>query len=145
VRALVSSPLRRARETAQKSWHRGPCLPVEEDARLRERMNWGGSERIEEFLADWAASVKDRDFVPASGDSSCAAAKRMGACVADLAQEPGLLALVTHGSATVDLLRTLIGDHAVPSELMHQGVPACAITMLDDLSVIEIASVSHLE
>jgi broad specificity phosphatase PhoE len=69
----------------------------------------------------------------------------MRACLADLAQEPGPLALVTHGGATVDLLRTLIGDQAVPSELMHQGVPACAITMLDDLSVVEIASVSHLE
>jgi hypothetical protein len=60
-------------------------------------------------------------------------------------QEPGPLALVTHCGATVDLLRTLIGDHAVSGDLMHQGVPACAITMLDGLSVVEIASVSHLE
>jgi broad specificity phosphatase PhoE len=63
VRALVSSPLRRSRETAQIIASR-TGLPVEEDARLRERMNWDGSQRIEEFLADWAASVKDRDSSP---------------------------------------------------------------------------------
>ncbi|MET8081322.1 hypothetical protein [Streptomyces sp. NPDC005303] len=45
----------------------------------------------------------------------------------------------------MDLLRTLIGDDAVPVELMQRGVPSCAITTLDDLSVVEIASVAHLE
>ncbi|MEV6835004.1 histidine phosphatase family protein [Streptomyces sp. NPDC051133] len=144
VRALFTSPLRRARETAQMIASR-TGLQVEEDARLRERMNWDESQRIEEFQADWAASVRDRDFVPSSGGSSRATAERMRACLADLAQETGPIAVVTHGGATVDLLRTLIGDQAVPIELMEQGVPSCAITTLDHLSVMEIASVSHLE
>ncbi len=100
---------------------------------------------MEGFLADWAATVKDRDFVPACGDSSRGAAERLRACLVDLTGIPGPAALVTHGGVTVDLLRTLIGDHAVPVELMQHGVPSCAITTLDHLSVVDIASVAHLE
>ncbi|WP_189958581.1 hypothetical protein [Streptomyces alanosinicus] len=45
----------------------------------------------------------------------------------------------------MDLLRSLIGDDAVPVELMQHGAPSCAITTLEDLSVVDIASVAHLE
>lgn len=144
VQAVFSSPLRRARETAWPIASKAG-LRVREDARLRERMNWDGSQPIEDFLADWAASVKDRDFVPAAGDSSRDAAERFRTCLVDLSSEPGPVALVTHGGVTVDLLRTLIGDDAVPVELMQHGVSSCAITTLDDLSVVDIASVAHLE
>ncbi|WP_405467681.1 histidine phosphatase family protein [Streptomyces canus] len=144
VHAVFSSPLRRARETAWPIASRAG-LRVREDARLRERMNWDGSQPMEDFLADWAASVKDRDFVPACGDSSRDAAERFRTCLVDLTKEAGPVALVTHGGVTVDLLRTLIGDDAVPVELMQYGVPSCAITTLDDLSVVDIASVAHLE
>ncbi|MGA5208096.1 histidine phosphatase family protein [Streptomyces variegatus] len=144
VHVVFSSPLRRARETAWSIASR-TGLRVREDARLRERMNWDGSQPMEDFLADWAASVKDRDFVPASGDSSRDAAERFRACLVDLTKEPGPVALVTHGGVTVDLLRNLFGDDAVPVELMQHGVPSCAITTLDDLSVVDIASVAHLE
>jgi len=143
VRALFSSPLRRARETAQPIASR-TGLPIREDARLRERMNREGAQRLDQFLAEWATAVRDRDFVPSSGDSSRGAGERMRACLAELAGEPGPVAVVTHGGATVDLLRTLLGDRAVPAELMEQGVPSCAITTLDQLSVVEIASVAHL-
>ncbi|MFI1093759.1 histidine phosphatase family protein [Streptomyces sp. NPDC020917] len=149
VRALFSSPLRRARETAQPIAFRTGLL-VREDVRLRERMNWDGDQSIEEFLAQWATAVRDRDFVTSSGESSRDIGERMRACLAELAGlagsagQPGPVAVVTHGGATVDLLRTLIGDRAVPAELMDQGVPSCAITTLDQLSVVEIASVSYL-
>jgi broad specificity phosphatase PhoE len=125
VHAVFSSPLRRARETAWPIASRAG-LRVREDARLRERMNWDGSQPIKVFKADWAASVKDRDFVPACGDSSRDAAERFRTCLVDLTKEPGSVALVTHGGITVDLLRTLIGDDAVPVELMQHGVPSCA-------------------
>ncbi|MGW1973892.1 histidine phosphatase family protein, partial [Streptomyces tubercidicus] len=69
VRAVFTSPLRRARETAAPIASRSG-LPVQEDVRLRERMNWDSSRSAEDFLRDWAASVEDRDFLPASGDSS---------------------------------------------------------------------------
>ncbi|GAA1748306.1 histidine phosphatase family protein [Luedemannella helvata] len=144
VHAIVCSPLRRARETAW-SIASETGLRVREDARLRERMNWDGSQRMEDFLADWAATVKDRNFVPACGDSSHDAAERFRACLVELTKEPGPVALITHGGVTVDLLRTLIGDGAVPVELIQHGVPSCAITTLDGLSIVDIASVAHLE
>ncbi|WP_328460880.1 histidine phosphatase family protein [Streptomyces sp. NBC_00448] len=172
LRAIVSSPLRRARETAS-FLAAATGLEVREDARLRERMNWDGVQPLEAFLADWAASVRDRDHVPDRGDSFRATAARMRACLLEPAEaaelsaraepfesadaEPGPIAVVTHGGATVDLLRTLFGDHAVPAALMDAGVPSCAITTLDVVpavsgiraapafSVVQIASVAHLE
>ncbi|MFF3561181.1 histidine phosphatase family protein [Streptomyces sp. NPDC002574] len=143
VRAVFSSPLRRARETAAFIAHR-TGLPVQEDVRLRERINRDASRSAEDFLRDWAATVEDRDFLPASGDSSRAAAERLRACLADLAGTPGPVALVTHGGVTVDLLRTLLGDAAVPAALMRDGVPPCAITTLDGLSVVTVAATAHL-
>ena len=144
VNTVFSSPLRRARETAGFVAFR-TGLRVQEDVRLRERMNWDGSQPLEGFLADWATTVKDRDYVPACGDSSRDAGERLRACLNDLAGAPGPVALVTHGGVTVDLLRTLIGDRAVPVELMLDGVPSCAITTLHHLTVVDIASVAHLE
>jgi len=45
---------------------------------------------------------------------------------------------------TVDLLRTLLGDRALPRGLLSEGVPACAVTTVHDLDVVKIASVAHL-
>ncbi|NUK32295.1 histidine phosphatase family protein [Streptomyces lunaelactis] len=144
IGAVFSSPLRRARETA--AFIADSCrLPVQEDARLRERMNWGDDEPIANFLADWAATVRDRDFVPRSGDSSRRAGARLLACLTDLAGDPGPVAVVTHGGVTVDLLRTLVGDEVLPDSLLHDGVPSCAITTLDGTAVVDIASQAHLQ
>ncbi|MDX3073948.1 histidine phosphatase family protein [Streptomyces sp. NPDC088354] len=143
VRALLSSPLRRARETAAAIADR-TGLPVQEDSRLRERINWDSSRSAEDFLSDWAATVEDRDFLPACGDSSRAAAERLRACLVVLAGTPGPVALVAHGGVTVDLLRTVIGDAAVPAALMRDGLPSCAITALDGLSVVAVAATAHL-
>lgn len=107
-------------------------------------MNWADDQPIEEFLADWAATVRDRDFVPRSGDSSRNAGARFLSCLTDLAAERGPVAVVTHGGVTVDLLRTLVGDDALPASLLHDGVPSCAITTLANERVISIASKEHL-
>ncbi|MCX4666552.1 histidine phosphatase family protein [Streptomyces sp. NBC_01381] len=144
IGSVFSSPLQRARETAQFITA-ASGLQLQEDDRLRERMNWADGEPIEEFLADWAATVRDRDFVPRSGDSSRNAGARFLSCLADLGAEQGPVAVVTHGGVTVDLLRTLIGDEAVPDRLMHEGVPSCAITTLDGMAVASIASQAHLQ
>jgi broad specificity phosphatase PhoE len=53
--------MRRARETAGFIAS-AIGVPVREDGRLQERMNWDGAQPFEEFLADWAASVRDRSF-----------------------------------------------------------------------------------
>ena len=45
---------------------------------------------------------------------------------------------------TADLLRNLPGDDALPPHVLDAGIPPCAVTAVDDLNVVMIASVSHL-
>jgi broad specificity phosphatase PhoE len=143
VRSLWTSPLRRARETAA-------CiasitgLDVRPDARLRERLNWDGHMSIDAFLALWAASAQDRDLVPDDGESSRQAAARLRAFLAGLPSELGPVAAVTHGGVTTDVLRDLLGDNALPPDVLNTGVPPCAVTIVDGESVLMIASTSHL-
>jgi broad specificity phosphatase PhoE len=144
VSAVFSSPMRRAVETAGLIAS-AAGVPVQEDMRLRERMNWDGAQSFEEFLADWAASVRDRSFVPRTGDSSLQAGERFLGFVRDLAGGPRTIAVCAHGGVTVDLLRTLAGDQALPGRLLDEGIPPCAITTLDDEVIMDIASVSHLD
>jgi broad specificity phosphatase PhoE len=143
VRALYTSPMRRARETAG-------CiasvtgLAVQPDARLAERLNWDGSQPYDAFLALWARTTRDRDYVPASGESSRQAGTRLQAFLAGLRGTPGPAAAVTHGGITTDLLRSLLGDDAVPPQILDAGIPPCAITAIDDLNIVTVASISHL-
>ncbi|WP_406260287.1 histidine phosphatase family protein [Streptomyces chartreusis] len=144
LRAVVSSPLRRARETAEAVVAE-TGLELQADPRLRERANWEEGQSFEEFMADWAKSVRDRDYVPRNGVSSREAGAQFRAFLLDYASKPGPIAVTTHGGVTVDLLRTLLGDEAVTSELLDEGVPSCAVTTLENLEVIDIASTKHLE
>jgi len=143
LRAVYSSPLCRAWQTAAPI-ATAARLDVHRDERLTERMNWQGVEPIEDFLADWARGVRDRDFVPRTGDSSRQAAGRLHAFVQEQVDAPGAVAAVTHGGVTADLLRTLVGDDEVPADVVHQGVPSCAITILDGLRVVAMARTDHL-
>ena len=142
LRALYSSPLRRARETAEPI-ARATGLPVQLDGRLRERVNWDGTQAFDAFLADWDRCTRDRDLALGNGESSRSAAERLRAFLATLSGESGQVAAVSHGGVTTDLLRTLLGDDALPPHLIDQGIPPCAITTLDDLHVIAIASTEH--
>ncbi|MFI6323401.1 histidine phosphatase family protein [Nonomuraea sp. NPDC050556] len=142
-KAVFSSPMRRARETADIIAS-VIGVKVNEDARLRERMNWTGEQPLEQFQADWTTSVHHRDFVPQSGDSSHQAAQRFQTFLNDHTLDPGPIVICTHGGITVDLLRTLMGDASVPIDLVENGVPSCAITTLDGHRVEDIASLQHL-
>jgi broad specificity phosphatase PhoE len=143
VRALRTSPMRRARETAD-------CiaavtgLAVQPDARLRERLNWDGGMPFDAFLAVWARTAHDRGLVPEGGQSSRQAAARLLAFLAGMRGLPGPVAAVTHGGITIELLRDLLGDDALRPDVLDTGVPPCAITAIDDLYPVMIASVSHL-
>ncbi len=140
--AVYSSPLLRARETAEPIAS-AAGLAVRVDDLLRERVNWE-SGPFGRFQADWDRSTRDRDFVLGNGESSRSAGERLLSFVAGLPRGAGPAAAVTHGGVTVDLLRTLAGDAALPPWLLDQGIAACAITTLEDLEVIEIASTGHL-
>jgi len=143
VHAVYTSPLRRARETAD-------CiasvtgLAVQPDARLRERLTWDGSTPYEAFLALWARTTNDRDFVPPSWGSSRQAGAQLQAFLAGLPGTPGPVAVVTHGGITTDLLRNVLEADALPPQLLAAGIPPCAITTIDDLTVAMIASTAHL-
>ena len=52
--------------------------------------------------------------------------------------------MITHGRITTDLLRNLLDDDALPPQLLAAGIPPCAITTIDDLTVVMIASTEHL-
>jgi broad specificity phosphatase PhoE len=143
VSALYSSPMRRARETAE-GIASVTGLTARLDTRLRERLNWDGSLPFETFLDLWAKTMRDRDWIPADGESSWQAGMRLQEFLSGLADTPGPVAAVTHGGVTVDLLRNLLGDDAVPSAVLATGIPPCAVTAVDDLTVVMIASVSHL-
>ncbi len=73
LQALHSSPLRRASQTAD-CIAAATGLTVQFDASLGERANWDGSVPFDDFLADWARSTRDSDFVPPGGESSRQAA-----------------------------------------------------------------------
>jgi broad specificity phosphatase PhoE len=85
-------------------------------------------------------TMRDRDWTPADGESSRQAGTRLQAFLADLADTPGPVAAVTHGGITVDLLRNLLGDDAVPAPVLAAGIPPCAVTAVDDTTVVMIAS-----
>jgi broad specificity phosphatase PhoE len=142
-RALYASPLRRARETAE---HIAEMIgrPVQVDVRLRERLNWGGDISRAQFVADWAHTTRDRDFVPSTGASSRQAGDRLQAFITGLLDKPGPVAVVTHGGVTVDLIRNLIPEDELPPGLLEAGIPPCAITTLSCLHVASIAASGHL-
>ena len=152
--ALYTSPLARARETAVVL---GRVCGVEllVDGRLRERMHWQAGPRAqtrEAFLEDWQRSTADRSWRPPSGESSFAVGARVLEAISDfvaMARGPNLL-VVSHGGATVDLLRSLFGDetvrHLAPA-VIDCGVPSCALTRLSfdgAWRAEEIAATSHL-
>jgi broad specificity phosphatase PhoE len=155
---VVASPRRRARETAEVL-AAALGLRVELDPRLRERADWGAGppgQSADEFRREWARATRDRDFVPAGGESSRAAGARLLAALDDLAaaHPGGRVVVVTHGGVTVDLLRSLFGEASVGGPagcLLQRGVPPCAITRLRrsgattaTYTPLQVASVGHL-
>jgi broad specificity phosphatase PhoE len=143
VCALYASPMRRARETAGYLAS-ATGLSVHCDARLRERLNWDGCQPFEAFLAVWAETARDRDLLPAGGESSRQAAARLQGFLAGLPGRSGPVAAVTHGGVTTELLRTLLGDEALPPWVLDSDIPPCAVTTVSDLKVIAIGDTAHL-
>ncbi len=143
LRALYSSPQRRALETASLI-ATATGQPVQPDARLRERMNWDGTCSAEDFRADWARATRDRDFVPRGGESSRQAGDRLLAFIAALPAGLTHVGAVTHGGVTSDLLRNLCSDAQLPAALLEDGIPPCAVTTIEGLTIMSVAVTDHL-
>lgn len=153
ITRIVSSPLRRTRETAA---HLAVslALPVVVDPRARERMNWGDGPAMQTrdaFLAEWRRATAERNWRPASGDASRVAGERFVSLLDDLAaaHAGGHIVIVAHGGVTVDALRTLFGDDTIRTRdaTVFDGVPPCAISRIrcaDGYMLEMLASVAHL-
>jgi 2,3-bisphosphoglycerate-dependent phosphoglycerate mutase len=95
---FMSSPLRRARETA-RPLAAALGLPVHFDSRLGERMNWLEDDYPEfgDFLVEWTWVSADRAYVPRAGESSQAKGRRMLDAMADYRRAAVDTLVVSHG------------------------------------------------
>ncbi|KIL42311.1 phosphoglycerate kinase [Gordoniibacillus kamchatkensis] len=157
IRAIYTSPLRRARETAERiALECGLTLAVER--RLRERANWGDlpGQSFDEFVAMWDRCTRERDYVPPVGDSARQAGKRLCSLMKQLsAAHPGSEAvLVTHGGLITDFLLNEIPEERLEAWHPHfaaaqsELVPECSITKLlyvgEQFQLDRFASTCHL-
>jgi broad specificity phosphatase PhoE len=105
--AVYASPLRRARETAV-SIAAAHALSVVEDARLRERANWGDlpGQSFMDFVAMWERCTRDPTYAPPVGDSARQAGARMDAFLRETTgmRLAASVAVVTHGGVLADFL-----------------------------------------
>lgn len=97
---------------------------------------------VPDFLHDWEHATEDRDFVPASGDSSYEAAARLRSAIVDHANSAQFVVISTHGGVTVDLLRTVVGEGVVQARLLREGMPNGHLTTLlvagDEIEIVRI-------
>ncbi len=102
---MYASPLLRAVQTAEIVAAVLRLAPVEEPL-LRERANWGdlpGQSRPE-FEEMWERCNRERAFVPAAGDSSVDAGRRIERFAQAAASGDAHVVAVTHGGVLADFL-----------------------------------------
>jgi broad specificity phosphatase PhoE len=156
VAAVYTSPLRRARETASAlaAVHHLRCA---EDARLRERANWGDlpGQSFVEFAAMWERCTHEPDHVPVVGDSAHHAAARMHAFLGERAAlHPNAnVVVVTHGGILTDFLVRYRLDELQRRdsnvlEVQSDLIGECSITIVTcdgaSYALVSLADVRHL-
>jgi broad specificity phosphatase PhoE len=158
ISGIVTSPLRRAKETA-KFIATETNSAMEEDGRLRERANWGDlpGQSFKEFVEMWERCTRDRTYVPPIGDSAEQAGERLSSLLSELAEKYppcSNIVVVTHGGLITDFMVKAFSEEelnvwhpefvAVQSEL----VPECSITKLiytgENFIIDLFASIEHL-
>lgn len=158
VTKILTSPLRRAQETA-KTIARLTHAHVSEDPRLRERANWGDcpDQSFEEFIAMWDRCTSDPDYIPPVGDSAKQAGERLASLLTEWAnegQENHNIIVVAHGGLITDYLvqtfteRELNVWHSDFIAMQNQLIPECSITTLiydqGNYTIKAFASTEHL-
>lgn len=154
---MISSPLNRAKQTAQivaEAIH----ITVSEDSRLRERANWGDSpgQTFEEFVEMWNRCTKERDYMPPVGDSARRAGERLASCLLELShQHPyETIVIVTHGGLITDFMVNEFAEEELnrkqPNFIIAQSnlVPECSVTHIrcwdGRFTLIDFANSAHL-
>jgi broad specificity phosphatase PhoE len=136
---LYSSPLRRARETAEQialeaSKHPSDILI---DQRLSERTSWDAraADTTEEFFVAWRASFQNRDARPAPGETSREAGDRFVAFVQEMRERYAQQRIVAvgHGGVTLDMALTLWGEANIRRRsptIFNEGPMPCSVTRI---------------
>jgi broad specificity phosphatase PhoE len=142
IDVLYSSPLRRARETAEQIALEAGMSPSDVliDHRLVERTSWDGdaADTTETFFDAWRASFRERDVPPTPGETSREAGERFVAFVNELRDryDTGRIVAVGHGGVTLDMALTLWGEAAVrrrSPKIIDEGPMPCAVTRIQTL------------
>lgn len=159
VTAIVSSPLRRARETAEYI-RLLTNTEIIVDERLRERANWGDlpGQSFDEFIKMWDMCTRDPEYIPEVGDSSRQAAERLADLILELVNTTASgsnFILVTHGGLITDFLVNTMPEEELNNIHLNfiknqsQLVPECSVTKLTFQSgkyIIEyFSSTDHLK
>lgn len=158
INAIVSSPLRRAQETAGFIAEKTRCT-ISVDDRLRERANWGDlpGQSFEEFVEIWDRCTREPDYIPPVGDSARQASERMSSLLTELTREyptGSHIVVVTHGGLITDyLVNSFPADELNPFHpqfVLEQSqlVAECSITKLiytdHKFTIDYFAFVNHL-
>ncbi|TNJ67827.1 histidine phosphatase family protein [Paenibacillus hemerocallicola] len=159
ITTIVTSPLRRAKETATYIALKTK-LTFYEDSRLRERANWGDlpEQTFDEFVAMWERCTRDRDYIPPVGDSAQQAGERLSSFLLELAMKhpsESNIVIVTHGGLITDFLVHTFSENQLnvrhPDFVSVQSdlIPECSITKLiyenGNYKLDFFASVEHLK
>jgi len=158
ITAIVSSPLRRAAETAEYiALETKSTLKV--DSRLRERANWGDlpGQTFQEFVEMWERCTREPDYLPPVGDSVRQTYERLSQLLIELVQEypsGSNIVIVTHGGVITDYLVNTFPESVLnrfhPNFIAEQSnlVSECSITKLiynsENYTIDNFASVEHL-
>lgn len=159
ITIILTSPLRRAKETAEYIALKTKTT-INEDSRLRERANWGDlpEQTFEEFVVMWERCTREPEYIPPVGDSAKQAGERLSSLLSEMAKKhppESNIVIVTHGGLITDFLVNTFSENqlnvwhpnfvAVQSEL----VPECSITTLiyenGNYKIEAFASVEHLK
>lgn len=158
VAKLVCSPLKRAKQTADII-AKETQTSITEDARLRERANWGDipGQTFEAFVQLWERCTRDRDYIPQQGVSARQAGERLASCLLEWSAQSELdnILIVTHGGLITDFLMNVISEEDLlkhhPDYAAEQSylIPECSITRVSCqngvFSLEELANAVHLD
>jgi broad specificity phosphatase PhoE len=158
ITIIVTSPLRRAKETAEYIAV-GMNSTIVVDSRLRERANWGDlpGQSFDEFVEIWERCTRDPNYIPPVGDSAKQAGERLSSLLSELAKKhpPGSnIVIVTHGGIITDFLVNNFPENQLnvwhPNFVATQSelVSECSITKLSydcgNYNIDSFASIEHL-
>lgn len=153
VDAVYTSPLARAKETAQAIADALDLILVEDDC-LRERANLGDrpGQTLEEFMAMWRRCDRDRDYVPEVGLSARQNGKRLEGWMRGIYRRypHGTVAVGTHGGTISDFLLNRFPQRDLAQRLpgFPHTIANCSITEIrfdgEHFTLAQLAVADHL-